>query len=74
MTSALASSFSCMACTEGSEKTLRTQVLTSSTLSRTFRMGLVWLGERGGRVWSEEGQGQGRSGEEGYLSQPGHLG
>jgi hypothetical protein len=41
MASALVSSFSCMACTEGSENTLCTHVFTSSALSRTPRVGWV---------------------------------
>lgn len=41
MFSALASSFSCMACTEGRENTLFTHVFTSSDLSRTPKTGWV---------------------------------
>lgn len=43
-----------MVCTDGSENTLRRHVFTRSTLSRTLRAGLVWLGETGCKVWSEE--------------------
>lgn len=46
MLSALASSFSCMACTEGRENTLLTHVFTSSDRSRTPRAGWVWLVKR----------------------------
>lgn len=62
MLSALASSFSCMACTEGRENTLLTHVFTSSDRSWTPRAGWVWLVQRQkakawmrGALWPEAG-------------------